>query len=1378
MASASASACEMQDSDNPPLSSPQSRRDSNPSVEPSTESRASTPATSVDTPLEKQGNDHDHDGTATPRHPLARSEPDKMQEQLRMLQEKLAHLEKQSSLERHARQQIEQQLANGLVPMASAALTEAIASQTFPRAIADDAENYTGEIREEMGLKNFKSLKNDPSVSRYAAVTVSLLETQLERMKRDRDNINKLEEDRNRLRDMQTLWEREREEMTKQIKQQQAAQAAADGQPAADAADVTISGCPGTDQTELPTDGNSAVPVPDIPVETAKLNHVTWEDWRLCHLKPNGYSCALDVLDGEPDVSFERPVYYDYWQTAKTVKAAAAAKQRLNIVPKANPDIVPGQAPIAERIRINSKHILRILSKIHGEDISQDDLPLVMIRPFKGLNYYDKAIRQKLLELKAKFGPKDDQPPGTPMTETTPKEIDTVLPKEADTALANAVSKAAGEKGESKTEPEEENNEWTLSLTAYEHLSCLVQFMDEQIEEKISYLEKGQFNQISFTDIWYLFRPGVEVVDQTLRQAYRVVNVSSPGHILFPPWRTRFDKAAKAKEETPVILVCVYIDFDGKNLGPGVRRIRIPRYDGEKAVTSLDVFPLRFAEQRMSVQAQAASSKNRDGQANIPLRDRLIARGKLFMDMTGFKHMHYNGLTLDTRDEVDSNVVVDFQEAFSYFQSQKRTQQEQPGFKKRSSSPPDQWQDEAKMPSSPMSDKWQPELKNIVDEDLDAGFEDEVCTAGCCRIVREQYHKDSYGESKRNRDYIRRLMPEGRGEPPPSIYVRPLQEIRAQEEPLIDDDFLIMSYRVFAFVLRSRKWAQLDLTHLKPPDTHSSKTRLGMGGGRRQAKKRAINDKKRTAHAEEGQDYDSDQDTDPEDDTAFGQLVLPAGHKKMVKSLVAQHFRDKESKEGKQVDLVSGKGKGLILLLHGAPGVGKTTTAEGVAEKFQKPLYQITCGDLGTTAPEVEKALETSFSLASRWGSVLLLDEADVFLAARSRIDFKRNGLVSVFLRVLEYYTGVLFLTTNRIGDFDEAFASRIHISLYYPQLDLNKTLEIFELNLDGIESRLLEKDSSNNSKSDIRIDRDEILAFAEAYFINPAHKDAKWNGRQIRNACQTALALAEFRAHERRTHKANHAASEMAVHLKVKDFKTVADAYLEFINYLNTLHGFDAEQVANKKGIRAQDVEVLKRMVERFEQDKAEKKAAADKEKEVHTASMNPPPQTPSATTGAAAQADSSTYSHPQSYGGGGGGGGGVGAPSIPPAAAAISPASQPIPPAQAPTGAAPPMAPPPTYAQPGYYNYGPPGGGGYGQPQPPQGAPMYNPWYQHQQQQPPYGGAPQPPYGGAPQPPYGGAPQPPTNQAPPPNSQQYYQSQPPPGTGEGPQGQPPPRA
>lgn len=52
-------------------------------------------------------------------------------------------------------------------------------------------------------------------------------------------------------------------------------------------------------------------------------------------------------------------------------------------------------------------------------------------------------------------------------------------------------------------------------------------------------------------------------------------------------------------------------------------------------------------------------------------------------------------------------------------------------------------------------------------------------------------------------------------------------------------------------------------------------------------------------------------------------------------------------------------------------------------------------GDLGVTASDVESRLETNFTLAHRWGCVLLLDEADIFLAERTKDDFLRNSLVS-----------------------------------------------------------------------------------------------------------------------------------------------------------------------------------------------------------------------------------------------------------------------------------------------------------------------------------------------------------------------------------------------
>jgi ATPase family associated with various cellular activities (AAA) len=90
------------------------------------------------------------------------------------------------------------------------------------------------------------------------------------------------------------------------------------------------------------------------------------------------------------------------------------------------------------------------------------------------------------------------------------------------------------------------------------------------------------------------------------------------------------------------------------------------------------------------------------------------------------------------------------------------------------------------------------------------------------------------------------------------------------------------------------------------------------------------------------------------------------------------------------------------------------------------------------------------FRLAHRWRAVLLLDEADVYLERRVTQDVLRNALVSVFLRSLEYYKGIFFLTTNRVGDFDEAVCSRIHLFLKYHDLEERARRKVWETFLQG----------------------------------------------------------------------------------------------------------------------------------------------------------------------------------------------------------------------------------------------------------------------------------------------------------------------------------------
>ena len=157
--------------------------------------------------------------------------------------------------------------------------------------------------------------------------------------------------------------------------------------------------------------------------------------------------------------------------------------------------------------------------------------------------------------------------------------------------------------------------------------------------------------------------------------------------------------------------------------------------------------------------------------------------------------------------------------------------------------------------------------------------------------------------------------------------------------------------------------------------------------------------------------------------------------------------------------------------------------------------------------------------------------------------------MIPVFLRVLEYYAGILFLTTNRVGTFDDAFKSRIHLSLYYPELKLTPTLKVWKMNIARTRENLRHVD----------IEEDEILEFAEKQY-KKAKKDntGRWNGRQIRNAFQTAIALAEWDLKIEKTKTAK---------LTRARFEKVEKASREFDKYLKDTHG------GANEGERAQEL-------------------------------------------------------------------------------------------------------------------------------------------------------------------------------------------------------------
>ena len=200
------------------------------------------------------------------------------------------------------------------------------------------------------------------------------------------------------------------------------------------------------------------------------------------------------------------------------------------------------------------------------------------------------------------------------------------------------------------------------------------------------------------------------------------------------------------------------------------------------------------------------------------------------------------------------------------------------------------------------------------------------------------------------------------------------------------------------------------------------------------------------------------------DTEAFNKLVLPDDTKKLVKSLVQACRTDTKLIK----DIISTKGSGVVFVLHGDPGTGKTLTAEAIGEELRRPILVIAVSDLGTDPTNVEIRLGSFLRTAEKWDSIVLLDEADIFLEQRGRQDIFRNAMVGVFLRLLEYHNSPMFLTTNRVFAFDPAIRSRISIAIKYHPLKRVARKQVWQQLLDMAQATISPADLDEVSMSQV----------------------------------------------------------------------------------------------------------------------------------------------------------------------------------------------------------------------------------------------------------------------------------------------------------------------
>lgn len=480
-------------------------------------------------------------------------------------------------------------------------------------------------------------------------------------------------------------------------------------------------------------------------------------------------------------------------------------------------------------------------------------------------------------------------------------------------------------------------------------LQIYVEFVEQKLVPEYQKFKSFQPAQATeqpsrarFEDLWYLFEPGELVyippnasriykdlsTYQFIGRVYRVQQPTLESQDRSPRQALRSilksTSQADPFKDSPrdtFNVAAYHLEFDGDQWGAVSRpAITIPRFEGEKEVSNLPVYPLRFLGDYEKFLKKA------------------IADGKSVVDLIEARLVFYEGWSLITTPlgtsipstnaskkggdgrsptHIGSDVLLDYTETFNTAPEWKPQD-----FKHIL---PDRGLDTIRWEKTVPNLEW-PDLEK---KEVPLRLTEKAMDWDGIDLVRAE-------EQSKHDGYLRQSkikLPSG-------------------------DDFALIPRRVYGYSVWKRQFFHLNI--------HSMQRRRTEGAG-----------------------------------LAFSQLQVDPDHKQLIKSLIQSHFNKKtfETKHHIELDgqdLIRGKGKGLVILLHGVPGVGKTATAEAVAQKWGKPLFPITCGDLGVTPDSVEEALNEVFRLAHLWDCILLLDEADVFITERKEVgDLQRNGLVS-----------------------------------------------------------------------------------------------------------------------------------------------------------------------------------------------------------------------------------------------------------------------------------------------------------------------------------------------------------------------------------------------
>lgn len=151
----------------------------------------------------------------------------------------------------------------------------------------------------------------------------------------------------------------------------------------------------------------------------------------------------------------------------------------------------------------------------------------------------------------------------------------------------------------------------------------------------------------------------------------------------------------------------------------------------------------------------------------------------------------------------------------------------------------------------------------------------------------------------------------------------------------------------------------------------------------------------------------------------------------------------------------------------------------------------------------------------------------------------------------MEYFKGLLFLTTNRVGQIDDAFISRVHVAIGYNALNAETRKKIWH----GFFQKLARE----------RAGKIQIALDAKKWVLETTGEgQAQLNGRDIRNALQTAITLAKFESEEDADYS-----PEMVIVVTKDHFQRVLEMSNKFHNYVTSIRREDERRRAQGRGDR-----------------------------------------------------------------------------------------------------------------------------------------------------------------------------------------------------------------